>query len=356
MSETSTAVQAAPEATLAEWQAVAWESDGTEEIAPSFPVVKIVQISSAMKGSDKHLGEFWRSDTEEYLPFLNTVALFQKDTRAYFVEGNDQPRCMSADGIKPLPNMPVWTDMQRGQPANCDTCPFSAWRDDKPPLCKSSLVVLADLGGELVQLRIAGTAIKPWRQFIAKRLKPKKLPLCSQRLTLSTEVKTEPGKKWAQLRIESELLSPTEASIYNAVVAYERKRFEEAVRESHEPVDDDSTPARDPWPAGVMVDADGVVTEGEARPVEAEVAVSASEIAAEDAGASDPSASLPPDEDIIGWANDLLSAAQSSGLTTADLAKVLGRQFRPQVALDYCRSQGITASEFLARAEARKPA
>lgn len=237
-------VKEAHETALAEWNTGEWESDGTEDIAPSFPVIKLVQPTSSMPGAEKHVGEFYRSDDEAYYGTLDLVPLFKKDTRALFVTGNDQPVCASNDGIAPRLDMPLWrTPMPEGvpelwleamnsvegQPASCDGCPFSQWDGDNPPPCKSSINVLVHHEGSLAQLRISGKSIKPFKQFVARKLAPKKLPLCSQRLHLYTEIRTEPGKKWAELRIDNTLLTPTEAKPYNAVLRDERARFESSL-------------------------------------------------------------------------------------------------------------------------------
>lgn len=232
--EPTTALAPATETAVAEaWQDFTWESDGTEDIAPSFPIIKIVQATSTMQNSGKHAGEFWRSDTEAYMPTIEVVALFSKDTRAYFEEGHDAPSCASDDGVSPRPGQALWATQPA--PQFCDQCPLSVWgANGEPPKCRASKVVLVDHGGELAQLRLTGTAIKPFRQFVAKKLKPRKLPLCSQQLHLYTTEESGGGKKWYQLHIDASLLSPADASQYNAVLRYERQRFEEAVRNTHD--------------------------------------------------------------------------------------------------------------------------
>lgn len=231
---------------LAVYNAEQWESDGTEDVTPSFPSIKVVQPTSAMPGAAKHGGEFFRSDTEEYYPTLDIVALFKKETRALFEEGEDQPVCASSDGIVPRPGMPLW---QResvtltnhgevtvpGAVAGCASCPFSQWgANNEPPPCKASLVVLVDHAGELAQLRISGKSIRPFKRFVSTKLAPRKLPLCSQRLHLYTEERSEPGRKWFELRIDADLLPLDEAKRYNAVLGYERGRFERAAEETHD--------------------------------------------------------------------------------------------------------------------------
>lgn len=213
-----------------------WEDDGNSDIQPSFPVIKIVQPTSTMPDSEKHVGEFYFSDIEAFAPEIECVGLVKRDTRAYFIQGDDQPQCMSADGIAPLDGMKLWANSDNGapngaQPQFCDQCPFGSWgTNDTPPPCKSSLVVLvARANGDLAQLRIGGKSIRPYKQFVAKKLRPKKLPLYSQRLVLSTEMKSEPGKRWAELVIESQTMTPTEALKFNHILQDQRRRFEESV-------------------------------------------------------------------------------------------------------------------------------
>lgn len=205
-----------------------WEGDGTDDVPPVFPVVKIVQGTSTMKDADNHIGEFWRSDVEEFYPELNIVPLFQRETRAMFMEGESLPACVSADGHVPLPDQPAWDG--KVQPQACGDCPFSQWGEDpqgRPiaPKCRNSYLVLADHDGDLVQFRVSGMSIAPWRSFIARRVRPKNLRLCQFAVTLSTERRQDGGKKWSELRVEAERLPDELASQYNAVLAYERQRF-----------------------------------------------------------------------------------------------------------------------------------
>ena len=221
-------------------------SDGTEDIAPSFPIIKIVAGTSQMSGASKHAGEFYRTDTEEFIPTLECVPLFQKTTRAVFEEGSDTPVCRSENGHEPMPYQRLWDldTLRLGngqsidvptnvQPKSCAICPLGQWgQNDEPPVCRENVVVLVDAGdGELAQLRIAPSSIGVWRRWVARKLKPKKLPLCSQRLTLTTTERSKPGKKWSELVIESEQLSPAEAAAYNAVLQYEAAAFERTVLE-----------------------------------------------------------------------------------------------------------------------------
>ena len=251
-----------PESTaLVSWAEFEGIEDGSEDVLPQFPIVKIVQATSGMEGAQKHGGEFWRSDTEEFLPSLDFVPLFMKETRAHFLEGDAQPVCVSADGKAPLPGQRLWAEEYKDllldngwqifdQPVSCADCPFSQWVDNNPPLCGGSIVVLGDLGGgDLVQLRISGKSIKPWRSFVARLVTAKKRPLCSYRLNLYTEAKQEGAqKRWQELRVQAESLTPALAAQYIPVIQFERERFQRAVVEDHEPQEPrDVTPESNGW-------------------------------------------------------------------------------------------------------------
>lgn len=209
-----------------------WEDDGTDDVRPSFPVIKIVQGTSTMEGAGRHGGDFWHSDTEEYESSLSVVALVKRETRALFEEGQSDPSCLSVDGKAPLPSQPRWEG--EVQPASCAECPLSAWGpDNTPPPCKNSEVLLVDRGeGDLAQLRVSGKSIKPLRQFIAKRCKPKRIPLYAFRLNLSTRELSDAGKKWHELVVSGDLMQPTEAKRYSDMLRAQREAFEKTLRET----------------------------------------------------------------------------------------------------------------------------
>jgi len=219
-----------------------WESDGNEDIAPAFPTITIVQPTSRMPGAEKHVGEFYHSDRETYEATLDVVGLVKRETRALFADGSDTPVCMSADAKAPSQNMPLWRmetvktrDGEKGvpfgtAPSACDMCPFSMWVGDSPPICQSSYVILVDRGDDdLAQLRIKGKSVKPYREFVKRRLAPKRLPLFTFRLRLAAEVRSDVGKKWAELVVTGEPLSQPEATRYNEILRAHRGRFEQSV-------------------------------------------------------------------------------------------------------------------------------
>ena len=219
-----------------------FEDDGTEDVQPSFPYIKITQGTSKMEGARRHPGEFWHSDSEEYETAMRVVALMMRETRALFPTlESATPTCVSADGHAPLPDQPQWT--RSAQPPTCGECPFSQWgENNNPPKCGSSKVLLVDRGaGDLAQLRVIGKSIKPLRQFIARRCKPKKRPLYSFLLDLSTRELSEGHKKWHELVVNASDLTPKEAMVYSELLRTQRAAFEETLKKS-------SDTARTEWP------------------------------------------------------------------------------------------------------------
>lgn len=222
--------------TLAEYEGIEFEPDGNEDIPASYPAIKIVQATSVMQGSKKHVGEFWHSDVEDYEPTLDVVGILKRDTRAYFPEGAQEPACASNDGIVPRADQALWKDKE--QPASCAECPLSVWGDDgTPPPCRESMVLLVDRNPDgypdLAQLRIGGMSIRPYKRFVGRKLAPKKLPIYTQRLHLTTAEKAEAGKNWMELIIEGEPLPREKVLEYVALLRVERSRFEQSL--GHEP-------------------------------------------------------------------------------------------------------------------------
>lgn len=217
-----------------DYSGITFEPDGNEDIQPSFPIIKLVQSTSSMKDSSKHAGEFWHSDYEDYTPTLDVVALLKRDTRAYFKD-EDQPACASNDGVVPRENQPLWAGKE--QPSACAECPFSQWGpNDEPPPCRESIVLLVDRGGDepdLAQLRLNAMSFRPYKRFVSRKLAPKKLPIYTQRLHLTTNEKHDAGKKWFELVIENEPLPRAAVEEYVKILHAERERFTQSV--AHEP-------------------------------------------------------------------------------------------------------------------------
>ena len=245
---------------LTDWKAFDGESDGTEDVPPIFPTIYIVQGTSRMDGADKHGGEFWHSDTETFETNLSIVALLHKSTRALFGNGEQTPLCRSVDGERPLPDQKLWTletwaDKQGiahdvppyGQPDLCDQCPLSRWENDERPPCGDGyeyLVVRAD--GSFARFRVSGTSIKPMRQFIASKCRPKRIPLYAYELTLSTVRRKSADKAWHELVVTGQLLGQEVALGYSDMLRAYRGEFERQIAEQAEAEPLDVTPRDEP--------------------------------------------------------------------------------------------------------------
>ena len=237
-----------------------WASDGNEDIEPTFPMVTLLQPMSQV--SNARAGWFHHSDTEQQTPDFDGVLLVRRQTRAMFVKGDEKPICRSDDGVVPAPRQRLWA-MEPGDritfesgkdfgvpmaPRDCEACPFSVWNGDEPPLCSNSYVVIAARNGDpddLVQIRFKGTAIKPFRQWVSKKLAPKRLPMYFFAIHLEAEEHTEPSRKWWQPVFRSAPLEETDARVYSEIINRHRARIERAVQEAGGEVeawDDDDAP------------------------------------------------------------------------------------------------------------------
>ena len=59
-----------------------------------------------------------------------------------------------------------------------------------------------------MQLRVNGMNLRPWRNFISRQLAPKKLPLFSKQLTVSTDRKTKGQNTWYEMEVGGNSLVP----------------------------------------------------------------------------------------------------------------------------------------------------
>ena len=228
-----------------------WQ-DGNDDLAPAFPMVTIMQPMSQVKGNTP--GFFFHSDTGEVTSNLFCVPLTRTRTRAIFTMGDEKPLCRSFDAVVPAPRQRLWQAPLLGgeritlanaphrvppvAPANCASCIFSDWGgpngDEAPPCKEADLIVIArnaDIG-DLAMLRINGTSLKPYRDWIKNRVLPKRLPSYAFSLDLETVEMNKPGKKWWQLVVRSNELTLAEQWSYYTVVKEFRTRIETAVKEA----------------------------------------------------------------------------------------------------------------------------
>ena len=211
-----------------------WADDGNSDLPTAHPMISLVPPIAATK--DLLAGEFKHSDKEKSTATLEVVILYRRETRALFEKGSNDPVCRSDDGKVPARDMPLW-DLERvnldkrGEvsvprfPGQCQNCPFSEWIDNSPPACGNSYVLLVDRGdGDLAQLRVKGTSIKPYRDFIAK--KPHGKPTYFYRTTISSVPKEKGMNRWSEMRFRAEPLEEEDARRYDALLRSQSHRFE----------------------------------------------------------------------------------------------------------------------------------
>lgn len=212
-----------------------WASDGTEDLPTRHPMISLTAPIAATK--EKPAGEFFHSDTEKSEAALEVVMLYVREERVMFEEGTSEPVCRSADGKVPLADMPLW-EMERVTlkhgpvavldfPGTCGNCPFSEWIDGKAPPCSNGYVLLVDRGdGDLAQLRVRGTSIKPFKDWIAK--KPRNKPIYFFRTTITAEDKTKGTNRWFEMRFKAVPLEEEEVRRYDLLLKSQTHRFEPA--------------------------------------------------------------------------------------------------------------------------------
>lgn len=265
----TTAVVPEQNTTLSLWDAPegGWESDGNEDILPRFPMITLVQ-PMAKEGTP---GEFFHTDTGESTKELDIVILVRRETRALFEEGSEKPICRSDDGRVPAQHQPLWdgrTEVDLGgkfgriaitqnyPPSLCTLCPFSRWGEDgEPPACGNSYVLLVDRGNnDLAQLRIKGTSIKPYRDFVASKVSPKGRKIFWFRIKVTSALKTGPSRKWYEMVFNGSLLSQGGAESYNAILRAQKARFEETVKAQGDEVEAWVEPDEEPsaWMAELL--------------------------------------------------------------------------------------------------------
>lgn len=246
------------------WDDIQWDDDGSEAVRAVFPTVRLVQAVSTMEGSTKHIGDWHRSDTDAYIPSPMALGvLAMRRTRALWEKGNDTPLCRSDNGSVPAPRQPVWANDSikfdgksydlNGEPRSCAECPFSQWGDDdKPPVCKASLVLMADLNvdgdkPELAQVRLSTTSIKPFEQFVARRVAPRGRKLCQFRFELGSEETVGGGNKYQRVTVYAEDLPKEKAIGYAGLLRDMRAAFEQEAARHDAP---DTEAPRDEWGDG----------------------------------------------------------------------------------------------------------
>lgn len=241
-------------------------SDGAEDLAVTFPDIKLIQgTTRGIANSERHIGDFYHSDTQQFDEKLEVIPLYMQTQRAIFEDGVEAPGCMSVDGISPLPNQPLWTKEkilikqklldQNGmwQPEYCADCPYSRFKEDgTPPPCGETILMMVRRDDDsFARLRIGRTGLKPVRDAAKKlQFKGRRLPIFTSLWSFSSVSKETPGRKWSQLQVSTTPLPPAEVVAINAIA--------KAIRSQIQEVAADTNFAAEAEAAGPVIDQDEV--------------------------------------------------------------------------------------------------
>lgn len=278
--ETALTVPQAPGA-VQEWAGADWgEFDLPNGVAPILPEIRIVQKATPTMGpeSGKHGGDFWLSDTGEFVRELVGTVILSVETRALFDEDEQgAPVCSSLDGRVPRAGGSVWAkgtirfkDMKESQvvpmshaPAVCAVCPFNQWIERKKPPCRASYLALFELAetGGLYRIRFGGTGIGPFRNWLGRLAgsgarrgggsKPR--PPASQQIRIYTTFveNKDLNTTWYEPRIDVVGDTPVEeAESYRDLIAQVRPSFARTLEETATDMAEETDrgePASDGW-------------------------------------------------------------------------------------------------------------
>lgn len=184
-----TAVVTTPEsggAVATTWDDADWgESYVPAGMRAIFPEIRVVQKEHPdMPGSNKHVGEFFYADSARYAEQLDGIIVMVQASRAFFDERHPEaPACASADGVVPLPNMPLWdratvVTKEQGEvgvppaPRDCASCPFALWDSGKPAPCRESYLTMFEERGtaNLYRFRFKGSAMGGFKRWYGRLL------------------------------------------------------------------------------------------------------------------------------------------------------------------------------------------
>ena len=235
-------------ASWAELRGYAWADDGTGDMTPPFPLVRLTAAGSRMEGAQKHVGEWHHSDLDEYSEVLDVVLLKRARNRALFgIE--DVPLCSSADGLHPKANQRLWLQPEfktkngatvtvpwTRQPERCEDCPFAGTVGDggdwEAGECRANRLYLAVRWQDQspVVVRVTSTQSSGIERFIKQRIAGRKRPLCSMRLWLRPErVQPPRGNPYYIVRVDGEEVAAEVAIDYNNLLWRETERFEQSM-------------------------------------------------------------------------------------------------------------------------------
>lgn len=225
--------------------------DGADDVKLRFPALKLIQgTSRGIEDSDRHIGDWWHSDTGEFVSELAVIPLYKQDQRACFEDDNDSPVCSSIDGLQPLPHQPLWQKVSvffnrvEYNPAEitpmglipqwCSECPLSQFVNGNAPVCGESILTMVMREDKsFAQMRISGTGLGPFRNQIGKLIKNnKRIPMFSHIWIFSSKAAEKTGKKWRQLTVSVLPLAQPEFLAVNEVVKAIRSEIQQEVEKT----------------------------------------------------------------------------------------------------------------------------
>ena len=147
--------------------------EGFDQLGPddfSLPRLVLVQAQHVHDGADKHLGEWYRTDTNEHIEAPRILLIGIAKSRAMFELDNfsrdSEPLCRSDDGYHPRMELVGTKVSGLIVPDNCLACQFSEWTTDTPPACQlaDNWAALTE-EGEPVIVRLKGAGAKVSKQL-----------------------------------------------------------------------------------------------------------------------------------------------------------------------------------------------
>lgn len=220
-----------------------------EKVVLAWPDIKLVQgTTRGIKNSERHLGDFYHPDKDEFTETLDVIPLALREQRALFEDQAESPSCISLDNIRPEPNQLLWQkekvlikgvgeqyvgDMP--QPAFCADCPFSKFGEDgSAPACGETILMMVQReDGSFARFRVGRTGLKPVRKAIARLISgSRRLPVFSAMWTFSAEPVEKGSRKWMQLNVATRPLEMAEVIEVNETVKLIRAQTDEVARKA----------------------------------------------------------------------------------------------------------------------------
>lgn len=258
-----------------DWQSGEWESDGTEQLGPAFPIVTILHPMSG-KGDAANAGKWHHADSNSVSAALDIVLLRRAQTRVAF-GASDTPLCSSADSKVANPGSPLWDMMQvktkqgqvidiplswkqnRDRDGNhlCRGCAFASHRDQAGNLqrgiCRANVQFFGmrrdEFGNETpCILRLSWTQVEELDKWVVENITSTPgRPLFSVRLLLESASYMANGNKQYQVVIkDAEHFTPGSAKRYNDILVAGRERFLDMLSRGSGPAQVEA-PKNDAW-------------------------------------------------------------------------------------------------------------